>query len=123
MTPTHEIIKWINRIVLSVFLLLILLGLSIDNEIFIYAIFFTIFIGISQFLSAFILSFKPYKEAIKKKIRIYIILVIFYLLGIFISANLLDNSSFFNEDSVVVIFVTIPVLLLIYFSYLTETIR
>ena len=122
MDTTHVIVKWINRIVLSIFLILILLGFSNDEEIFIYAIFFTILIGISQFLSALVLSFKNYKEQIKKRIRIYIFTTILYLVSGFLMAIFFDDLFNKVEDILIYIAISIPALLLIYFTYLAETI-
>ncbi len=122
MDTTHVIVKWINRIVLSIFLILILLGFSNDEEIFIYAIFFTILIGISQFLSALVLSFKNYKEQIKKRIRIYIFTTILYLVSGFLMTIFFDDLFNKVEDILIYIAISIPVLLLIYFTYLAETI-
>jgi len=123
MDSTHVFIKWINRVVLSIFIILVILGFSFDDEILIYAMFYTMFIGAIQFISGLILSFKKYDKLINKRIRIYVLSAIFYFVIMMFFSNFYNDLSFTGEDSIAMILILIPVLLLIYFTYLSETIK
>ncbi len=117
------IIAWLNRVVMLLFVSLILIGFTLIREYFFYALMLAIFLGFFQIIAALILSpLIAEKDTVNlKKLNRYTNLVGLYIVICFV-LYLVAESIPFNIDFLGYVLVLIPIILSLFFTYITEQI-
>ena len=122
MKTTTLILIWINRIIMTPFLITLLLSLF-DNGFFIYPMYIAFVLGIYQLATFLITLFVIYKVRTGKLTEVitYITVVILYfLIGYFV----IDNFSKSDYRILIQIFlISVPILLSIFWTYILESIK
>lgn len=122
MKITNLLLTWINRIIMTPFLITLLLSLF-NNEFFIYPMYIAFVLGIYQLTSFLITMFSISKITRRKVTEIitYITIVILYFL---IGYSIIDDYSKSYFKTVIQIFlVAVPIILSIFWTYILESIK
>jgi hypothetical protein len=116
------IINWINRIIITYFMIFLVISLF-NNEFVVISAYAGFILGICQLTSFFITLFL-FKRISKKQITntvIYISLVTVYFLGYFLLFELFKFS--FTQLVFVVIYGLSPIFLSFFWTYIIESIK
>ena len=121
MKTTISIITWINRILMTPFLISLLISIIVYKYIF-YTMYIAFVVGCFHIFSYLICLFyiKRIEKVQRKFSFIYLFLVVFY----FLSWYLLDRFKLNNSSSVFIFYLfSLPVLLSISWTYILESIK
>lgn len=115
-------ISWVNRLLMFPFVLTLLMSI-LNNESFVYSLYIAFILGLFQ-LSSFLLTlfcWNKLKDKNKKYLIIYILLVFTYFFLGFLQAQLNNNLN--QNIFLTIVFVSVPIILSIYWTYIIEIIK
>ncbi len=123
MEKTILIITWLNRLVMLLFVSLILIGFTLIREYFFYAAMLAIFLGAFQIIAALIISpLIVKKDTVNlKKLNRYTNSVGIYIVICFVLYFVAESIPF-KIDFLGYVLVLIPIILSLFFTYITEQI-
>lgn len=114
--------NWINRVLMLPFVISLLLGI-IELDFFYYSALIAFAVGCFQVFSFLLTSFyfKVIENRTRKFLLIYMTIVVLYFVGSYL---LLEVYNLFDSnESLKIVFWTIPVTLSIFWTYILESIK
>lgn len=104
MKKTISILTWLNRVLIAIFIVLICLGFTINKEMQIVALLFTIIIGVFQVIASLItlVFWNRIQGVAKISLTAYLILVLLYPFVFYIVDNFSSSIVYAKEEEVLI---------------------